>query len=335
LAQLDRGPAPNSFVAAAQRQRQELARAESMAYRCAGSASGACAGIGGTVAQMRVNLARLDAAARREGAATSSAAERARIQRAMQANRCGERLRADIRRAQRESPTHTTEREQPTGLFAFFPFGRGPVFEREEERPLYQQRPFDEVPRSLPERRRSLPRVTQDSFTPRAPGLSGGSYRTLCVRACDGYFWPVSWSTSRAGFQRDEAICRAACPNMVVALYVHRNPGRDSADAVALDGTPYSEHENANLFRRSFNPNCRCRPTIPPEPETAQAPEGQDESLRGSFTPVPSLRPVTFEPPPFVPSSRPIGVSIHSQTTSDPRVGREGLRGVHPGRVAP
>lgn len=334
LARLDREAAPNSFGEAAGRQRQELARAEGMAQRCTDLTSGACASIAQTVTQMRANLARLDAAAQRERGAASGAAERARIQRAMQTNSCGEQPRTEVRTAQRDSPARAMSRE-PSGLFGFFPFGRGPVLEREEERAFYQQRPFGEVPRSLPERHRSPLRVAEDTFTSRSPGFGPGPYRTLCVRACDGYFWPVSWSTTRAGFRRDEEICRAACPNMDVALYVHRNPGGDSMDAVALDGTPYAEHENANLFRRSFNPNCTCRPVVAPEPEATQASYGQDDQLRRGFTPVPALRSITFERPPFIPSSQPIGVSARNQATSDTRVGREGLRGVHPDRVAP
>ena len=35
-----------------------------------------------------------------------------------------------------------------------------------------------------------------------------GKYRTLCVRMCDGYYWPVSYSIARSGFYRDANICR-------------------------------------------------------------------------------------------------------------------------------
>ena len=30
----------------------------------------------------------------------------------------------------------------------------------------------------------------------------GGSFRTLCVRTCDGYYYPISFATSPAAFQR-------------------------------------------------------------------------------------------------------------------------------------
>jgi hypothetical protein len=40
-----------------------------------------------------------------------------------------------------------------------------------------------------------------------------GSYRTICVRMCDGYYFPISTSTSRRGFASDEARSQASCGN--------------------------------------------------------------------------------------------------------------------------
>lgn len=86
-----------------------------------------------------------------------------------------------------------------------------------------------------------------------------GAYRTLCVRTCDGFYFPVSFSTHKYGFARDEAICRSMCPATETSLYVHRNPGETIKNLVSLEGTPYRKMPNAFLFRTRFVENCSCQ----------------------------------------------------------------------------
>jgi hypothetical protein len=100
-------------------------------------------------------------------------------------------------------------------------------------------------------------RNTETTQTER--GFGGGSYRTLCVRTCDGYYFPISYATRRANFASDEATCRQMCPSADVALYAHRNPGQSSTDARSVaDETPYSALTSAFSYRTSFNPSCSC-----------------------------------------------------------------------------
>jgi hypothetical protein len=99
---------------------------------------------------------------------------------------------------------------------------------------------------------------------PAAPQIPGdfpqaGGYRTLCVRTCDGFYFPVSFSTSPAHFAEDEQTCRQQCPASEVALYSHRNPGEDVAQAVAANGHSYRELANAFRYRRELVPACTCR----------------------------------------------------------------------------
>lgn len=89
--------------------------------------------------------------------------------------------------------------------------------------------------------------------------FGSGFYRTLCVRTCDGFYFPVSFSTTKYGFGRDEAICRSMCPAAETALYVHRNPGETIKSLVSLQGEPYRKLANANLFRTKFVENCTCQ----------------------------------------------------------------------------
>jgi hypothetical protein len=90
-------------------------------------------------------------------------------------------------------------------------------------------------------------------------GGHGGGYRTVCVRTCDGYFFPISFSTSQDRFHDDEATCQRMCPASEVALYAHRNPGEDIRQAVSISGRPYTELPNAFKYRQEFNPACSCK----------------------------------------------------------------------------
>jgi Protein of unknown function (DUF2865) len=96
--------------------------------------------------------------------------------------------------------------------------------------------------------------------TPGAPiGGNGDTYRTVCVRTCDGYYFPISYSTTPASFPQDEQACQRLCPAAEVALYSHRNPGEDISQALSTGGRSYSELPNAFAFRKAFNSSCSCR----------------------------------------------------------------------------
>jgi hypothetical protein len=88
-----------------------------------------------------------------------------------------------------------------------------------------------------------------------------GTYRTLCVRTCDGYYWPISFSTVPGRFADDERVCQRMCPAAPVTLFTHRNPGEEVAQAVSLNGQAYSDMPNAFLYRKQYNAACSCRRT--------------------------------------------------------------------------
>ncbi len=90
-------------------------------------------------------------------------------------------------------------------------------------------------------------------------GPMGGSYRTICVRTCDGYYFPISFETSPDHFREDEQACQRLCPAAEVSLYTYHNPGEDVAQAVALNGRLYTELPTAFQYRKALNPACSCR----------------------------------------------------------------------------
>ena len=87
---------------------------------------------------------------------------------------------------------------------------------------------------------------------------STGSYRTLCVRLCDGYYWPISNSAVRTRFSKDAKQCETACPNRS-QLFV-QPLGRDDVDGmVDLKGIPYTLLKNALRYRSEYLQDCTCR----------------------------------------------------------------------------
>src|SRR5471030_273646 len=90
-------------------------------------------------------------------------------------------------------------------------------------------------------------------------GPQSGTYRTVCVRSCDGGYFPISFATVPGRFPDDDKTCKALCPATEANLYSYRNPGEDINQAVSIGGQPYSASPNAFRFRQEFNPSCACK----------------------------------------------------------------------------
>ena len=90
-------------------------------------------------------------------------------------------------------------------------------------------------------------------------GPPSGTYRTVCVRTCDGGYFPISFATVPARFGDDEKTCKALCPATEAALFAYRNPGEDINQAVSLNGQAYTALPNAFRYRSEYNPSCSCR----------------------------------------------------------------------------
>ena len=86
-----------------------------------------------------------------------------------------------------------------------------------------------------------------------------GTYRTVCVRRCDGYYFPVSFSTDAAGLEKDADACANLCPGTDMELFSHRTSTETAEQMVSVvDGTPYTELKNAFSHREKFDPSCAC-----------------------------------------------------------------------------
>lgn len=78
---------------------------------------------------------------------------------------------------------------------------------------------------------------------------NNGSYRTMCVRTCDGAYFPISSQASSMNFQRDAQVCSMMCPGMETELFYHSIHQESDAMRSAFTGRRYDELENAYRFR--------------------------------------------------------------------------------------
>ena len=126
---------------------------------------------------------------------------------------------------------------------------------------------------------------------------SGGSFRTLCVRTCDGYFFPISYSSSRSDFERDGKACAAMCPDTDVALYYHRVPNQESDQMISVaSNQPYADLPAAFDYKRdgfARPAGCACgvakeNSILEDQPEVSDA---------GRGVAVPAARPDMAEDP--------------------------------------
>ncbi len=88
-------------------------------------------------------------------------------------------------------------------------------------------------------------------------GIRGGS-KAVCVKTCDGSFFPVSYTASSGRFGNLEDMCREQCPNADVTLFSYPASG-DIEQAVSSSGVRYVDSPNALKYRTSFDANCSCR----------------------------------------------------------------------------
>jgi uncharacterized protein DUF2865 len=81
--------------------------------------------------------------------------------------------------------------------------------------------------------------------------------KAVCVRSCDGSFFPVSYS-AYGRLDELQDMCRALCPNAEVTLYTY-SPSADIDQAVSITGEHYMDSPTALKYRKSVDNSCSCR----------------------------------------------------------------------------
>jgi hypothetical protein len=94
---------------------------------------------------------------------------------------------------------------------------------------------------------------------PSGDGAPSGTFHTVCVRTCDGFYFPISYSTASTRFADDEKTCQRLCPASEVSLYSFRNPGEGMDQAVSNAGQLYTALPNAYRYRKEVTAGCSCR----------------------------------------------------------------------------
>ena len=231
------------YAGAVRQQRAQMKKTRSMLARhgCSRSRSAACRTLGTAYAKMRRNLRKLE-----RGGVSASKRRRARA-RARRA--CGE-FRPDrgriaralggtaVRPDRKRSSARTRER------IARVRRARGVAVER--------------APTAASGSGTAAVATGQSQlrFTAR---FARGTYRTMCVRTCDGFAFPASLSTVPGRFHVDAARCAAMCPGRELRLFATK--ARSATVAQARDaetGQPYETLPFAFRYRKRYDAACKC-----------------------------------------------------------------------------
>ena len=200
-----------------------------------------CKGLRSTLKKMKGNLRALEnKASRLKSGGRSSKSQRRKIKRAMQRNNCETRnTRANTRKT-KNGRTSIAEK----------------IFSNSASKKRRRQARKDR--KELEKDRRRKKRNTKRSTKRR--GLSKyNTVRTVCVRQCDGYFFPVSYSTSKSRVEDDAEACSNLCPGVEMELFFHKTSGETAEEMVSsVDGRPYASMPNAFAYRQNFDPECSC-----------------------------------------------------------------------------
>jgi hypothetical protein len=97
------------------------------------------------------------------------------------------------------------------------------------------------------------PRVLNPSSQPKASLRSSG--RQVCVRMCDGFYYPLEGVASRGAAPLE--ACESSCPGTEMAVF--RVSGDDMAEARDASGRRYGDLQNAFSYRKTFAPACGCQ----------------------------------------------------------------------------
>jgi Protein of unknown function (DUF2865) len=85
-----------------------------------------------------------------------------------------------------------------------------------------------------------------------------GRYRSVCVRLCDGFFYPISYATYASQLAQEAQQCQSSCA-APAELYVYRNPGQEIEQAISLNGSAYMDLPVALRYRKEYVQGCSCK----------------------------------------------------------------------------
>ncbi|MGO8797917.1 MAG: DUF2865 domain-containing protein [Roseiarcus sp.] len=90
------------------------------------------------------------------------------------------------------------------------------------------------------------------------PGASSPPRRSVCVRLCDGYYFPIGPLSGDADLGDHKAACSGLCPDAPTQLFIEPSGSEAIEDAVAEDGARYSALPTAFRSRTVIDKTCAC-----------------------------------------------------------------------------
>lgn len=277
LRQLESGsssqsPAAKKWSTAKRQQQKALSAAERDAahFGCSTVSSAKCKGLNKKIKSMRRNLKAIERQLAKSSGGVGNPKRIRQVRAAIKKQNCNAPA-----RTQSADNRPRSEGDKPRSLLSrlFTPQSRAePVAATSGDREISAVR--------------KQSRTTSSSSRRRLP--SGGLFRTLCVRTCDGYFFPVSYSTGKRQFANDEARCSEICPAAQTELYVYRNPGGDPTQMMSLAGELYSEQPFANRYKSEYVEGCSCRQTRSSQSRSAWTELGTGSGSRVFFSDISS-----------------------------------------------
>ncbi len=276
-------------AARAQAQQLQIARSQARRAGCGGSFllfggnndGGSCSRLNVTIRKMEGNLAKLQNKANAGGGGELS---KARIRAALDANDCyGQVIEVSAKKRTLPAPVVRERRGLLSQIFG------GEVIDQPENDSVASAN----VREISPQHSVKVINGNGDGTEDVGPG---GTFRTLCVRTCDGYYFPVSFSTTSSHFGDDEKSCSAMCPGAETKLYYHSIPDQEPEQMISLAQEPYTSMPTAFKYRIDgigSTPGCTCQA----QQSTAVEGEYGDAGAKGkiSWVPLPSIKPDVLE----------------------------------------
>lgn len=261
LASLDAGGSDDlsGYGSAIRQQKRQIALTQQSmrSYQCTRSRHPACRRLGNTLDKMIRNLEKLEQRYYRR----PSSSQRSVVQR--------KRLQRDYRRYKCDQPRQRVAKLERPSIFERLFGASNRRISREEVRKNSGDILDDVFGSHADADRRRQARLDRRAKRQReldrqlwsTPNQSSGTgkFRTVCVRRCDGYYFPVSHATNESGFAQDAAACNLMCPGTQMELFSHRTDTETPEQMTStIDGTLYTSLQTAFSHREKFDPKCSC-----------------------------------------------------------------------------
>lgn len=233
-------------AAAAQGEQIQVARSQARRAGCGGGLFAifgvedaqprSCGRIMNTIRRMEANRAAL---LRKRDSLSGGGGSRRAILASLAANGCNGSKIINVKASRNLPAPIENDREVRTSLF---------------DRVINEE-PVRKTRREEPKEKKSIQKVKADDNRGSAERdnnsvyVPGGTVRTLCVRTCDGFYFPVSFSTTKDRFSKDAATCQSLCPGAETKLYYHSIPDEEPEQMVDLTGATYMSTPTAFQYR--------------------------------------------------------------------------------------